>query len=446
MINIPPPLEPRPFNFPLFRKFSLSNGLVVWYARHKKLPLISARLMLLNGAVHETPEEVGIATFAADMLDEGAGPYDAEVFSQKLENLGIQFQASANYDGTFLFMNTLTEFMRPAFELFTLAVSQPRFEKADVERVRQLRIAHRMQIAEDPTYISGSVFYDALYKEHRYAHPAMGRAEHNRAFKQEDIIAYYSVHYTPDNAILIITGDTEAEAIRTVLEDTLGAWQGPPAPQLKASVYSEQPPRRYFVHKSGSQQAEIMLGHYGIERSNKAYAQAILANQILGGYFLSRLNMNLREDKGYTYGIESRFSLRRIPGPFYITASVDPEKTADALAEIEKETEGLHSRPITEEELEQARGYVNGVFPIAFESGAQIVSGLSNIALYDLSEDYYRTFRKRLAAITLEQVRAAALNYIHPDAMHVVVVGDKSRMTNEFLNTFDEILENVNIM
>ncbi|RMH62488.1 MAG: insulinase family protein [Calditrichaeota bacterium] len=439
MTHIPRSQPPRPFNFPHFQTFKLSNGLEVWYARHSKLPLISARLVLFNAALEEPAGKEGIASFTADMLDEGAGPYDAAAFSMKLENSGIHFHPHADFDAAHISLNTLTEFAGQAFTLLKDAVSAPRFALEDVERVRALRVAHIMQQADQAEYIAWRFLTGSLYNGHRYALSAMGRLTHNQALKQSDLVAYHRRIYQPSHAILVVVGDPEDDRIRDILEETLGQWPNHTTRLFESTPFTKQPPQRLFIHKPGAQQTEILLGHYGIDRLDKDYLPTLLANQVLGGYFLSRLNMNLREDKGYTYGIESRFNVRRLPGPFYISASVQTDKTEQALFEIEKEIRGLLEKPVTEEELEQARGYLNGVFPIAFESGAQIASGLSNIALFKLPDDYYRTFRASLARVTPEQVHRAARTHIRPEDLHVVVVGDQKSMSAAFLKTFDKI-------
>ena len=179
------------------------------------------------------------------------------------------------------------------------------------------------------------------------------------------------------------------------------------------------------MHKKDASQSEIRLGHLGISRNDTAYFPAVVLNQVLGGYFLSRLNMNLREKRGLTYGVHSRFVTRKDLGPFLINAAVDSQKTEEAVLEIINEIKNLQNTKISDKELEQAKGYMTGIFPIAFESGLQIASGLSNIAVFDLADDYYQTYREKISAVTTENVLMAAQNFLKPEKMVIAISGNK---------------------
>ena len=424
--QIPAPQAPRPFNFPRFERFRLPNGLEVWYARHDKLPLVSCQLVIMSGALHDPAGEEGAATFLADMLEEGTEKHDAEEFSMLLEEKGIEFSASADYNGSYLSMNTLTGHAEAALTLFGEALTAPRLAEKDMERLRKIRQGHRRRAADMPDKVAAEVLMRHIYPGHRYSVPAMGRLEHNSSLTLEQLRDFYRKHYRPDNAILVLVGDLPAAEIKGLLDKTLGQWPAG-GQRFELPPVLETPGNfdLHLVHRPGAQQAEIRLGHAGVDRHDPAYFSALLANQILGGYFLSRLNMNLREDKGLTYGIESRFSLRRVKGPFYISAAVDSDKVTLAVREIFEELERMTREEVSAEELDNARGYLSGVFPIAFETGAQIAAGLSNIALFDLEDDYYRNFRAQLERVTVRDVLNAARKYFNPSRAQVVVVADR---------------------
>ncbi len=427
--QIPAPQAPRPFNFPRFERFHLRNGLEVWYVRHEKLPLLSLQLVIMSGALHDPAGLEGTATFLADMLEEGTEEHDAETFTLLLENKGIQFGASADFNGSYLSMNTLSDHAPEALRLLAAALITPRFAEEDMERLRKIRVGHRRRMADMPDKVAAQVLAREIYPGHRYRLPAMGRLEQNSRLTLDELRAFYKKHYTPGNATLVVVGDLPREEITVLLEETLGPWRES-GRRFELPPVSRTPEnfQLHLVHRPGAQQAEIRLGHGGIDRHEADYFSALLANEILGGYFLSRLNMNLREEKGLTYGVDSRFALRRVPGPFYISAAVDSDKVTLALEEILKEVERMTREKVSTEELENARGYLSGVFPIAFETGAQIAAGLSNIALFDLEDDYYRNFRKQLERVTEDDVFNTARRRFKPQQMQVVVVADKEQV------------------
>ncbi len=397
--------------------------------RHEKLPLLSCQLVIMSGALHDPAGLEGTATFLADMLEEGTEEHDAESFTLLLENKGIQFSASADFNGSYLSMNTLSDHAPAALQLLAAALITPRFAAEDMERVRKIRLGHRRRISDMPEKVAAQVLAQEIFPGHRYHLPAMGRLEQNRRLTLGDLRAFYKKHYTPANATLVLVGDRRREEIQTWLEETLGRWPAS-GRRFELPPVTRTPDRfqLHLVHRPGARQAEIRLGHTGIDRHDADYFSALLANEILGGYFLSRLNMNLREEKGFTYGIDSRFALRRVPGPFYISAAVDSDKVTAALEEILKEVEAMTRERVSAQELENARGYLSGVFPIAFETGAQIAAGLSNIALFDLEDDYYRNFRSRLEEVTVEDVFSTARRRFRPQQMQVVVVADKEQV------------------
>jgi len=207
------------------------------------------------------------------------------------------------------------------------------------------------------------------------------------------------------------------------------------SPEMDFSL--QEKTKVYLVHKPDAQQAEIRAGHLGIKRHNPDFYACSVLNQIFGGYFLSRLNQNLREQKGYTYGVHSRFVTRKDRGPFQISSAIETQNIPDAVSEIIREMQMICQEPVTDEELQQAKGYMTGIFPIAFESGTQIAAGLSTLVEYDLPDDYFRTYKDNIMDVSKEQVLQAARKYLHPENLSIVICTDKTLIEEKFKSSYD---------
>jgi len=431
--------ELMPFNFPKFKRFFCDNGLKVILVEHTALPLINFEFYFNASPLLEQSTGLeGLASLTAALMAEGTTSRNSEKIANELEYYGIEYSAQADWDSINLSLTTLSDYSEKAFEIFSDIIQNPVFPGEDVERVKKERIADRQRTVDNIEKVVSEQLAEMLYSNYRYGTPLRGSIDSLNNISRNDIIDFYNKYLYFDNAVLLITGDINEEQVRVLVKKYFLKESKPFKTEIPSLDYNCGASEKVrIVHKAGAQQTEIRFGHIGIDRSNPDHYTVLLLNQILGGYFLSRLNMNLRQDKGYTYGISSGFGFRKITGPFSISAAVKSENTVEAIDEILKELKLITTEPVTEEELKNAKGYFTGVFPIAFETAEQIIYGLATIESYGLDDDYFKTFREKISKVTKEDILNAARKYIQSDKMIIVVGGDRTVIEESLSKKYD---------
>ena len=433
--RLPPIGADAPFTFPAIRKTTLPNGLAVWSVRHRNVPVETMVLMLRVGSSADPTGRPGLASLTGDMLDEGAGERGALELSGALARIGAQFDTEVGPDATFLTLTSLSRFRTRAFSLLSDVACRPSFIPHEFDRVRSLRMSRLLQLLNVPSAIADRAFAKALYGSHPYGHLAIGNAATLESLTVDEVRSFHRDHFTPDGSVLIVVGDGEADEIEGAAADAFGGWTPPPVPAdppgIEAALLDPPLPasRLLLVDRPGAAQSELRIGHIGAPRRTPDYHALLLLNLVLGGQFVSRLNMNLREDKGYTYGARSAFEFRLGRGPFQMQASVQTEVTADAIREALAEVAAMRGdRPVTADELEVARAALTRGYPRNFETADQVARSVAQLALYDLPDDYFVTFVSRVQALGLEAIHDAATGHLHPDRLVTLVVGDRSRV------------------
>lgn len=434
----PQPGTPRPFHFPQFERFYLKNGLEILLVERPDFPLVSVNLCIKSSALADRPQKEGTANLLSELFSEGTKSRNSEQIAEELEFTASQFSAHSDWNAIHLDMNTLSRNLDSAMEILSDMLQNPVFPEPELERIRQEILTDRMRIVDNPAKLNAEQFIRFLYDGMRYALPVEGSDTTIQNIQRRDIQDFYKNHIVPGNAVLIFAGSINRETAEQVSEKYLSSWSTralPAAPDLNFS----QPAKTsvHLIHKPGSSQTELRMGHLGIERNNPDYYAVTLLNEILGGYFLSRINMNLREEHGYTYGAGSAFSYRPGVGPFHISAAVQSEHTTQAIQEVLKEISKLRSEKISTEELNNASGQITGLFPIAFETADQISLGLSNIVLSQLADNYYNTYRDEISSVTREAIFNSAQKYLHPDKMLIVVTGDRTLIEKDLKESFE---------
>lgn len=424
--QIPSPGTPRPFNFPAFERFRLPNGLEIVVASQNQLPLLSINLCIKSSTLFDPRGKEGLANLVAETLFEGTGDLSSTAISNQLELLGAQYCAYADWNALHVELNVLKKNLKKALPVFSEVALHPAFPGHEFERIKKELIIERGRTADNPSKLSNELLIRKIYGNLRYGSPLEGRSESIQNIEIHDLHEFYEKHFRPDNAALIFVGDIKTEEAKDISLSYFQSWTN----QKKFRSRSRQKNPLLnkginLIHKSESAQSELRMGHLGIERNNDDYYAVTLLNEILGGYFLSRLNMNLREKHGYTYGASTVFSCRKFKGPFMIASSIQNEFIAEAIIEITKELERIRSEEVSEEEISHAKGYLCGVFPAAFETMDQIALGLANIVVFDLANDYYRTFRDKISAVSRADILLAGQKYIHPDQLQMVVCADR---------------------
>ncbi len=429
----PPELGPPPrIHLPPIQERRLSNGLRVVLMEKHEVPLVQMNLVVRAGSVMDPPGRYGLASMTADMMDEGAGELDALELEDAVSFLGARLSVSAGLHTSRVSLFTPLSKLDEALPLMADVLLRPRFPAEELERKRRSALTSLLQFHDEPTVIASVLFARTLYgPEHPYGRPYLTDEASIRAITVDDLRTFHDRYFRPNNAFLVVVGDVTLDDLVPRLEKHFGEWQPGEVPEIEVPTPRQVGAREVLlVDKPGAAQSVIRIGRIGVSRTTEDYYALVVMNTILGGSFTSRLNQNLREDKGYTYGARSSFSFRPAPGPFTASASVQTDVTGPSLTEFFRELEGIRE-PVPEEEVARARNYVALGFPAAFQSAAAIARQLEELVLYDLPEDYFDRYVDEILAVSPAQVREVARRYVDPGRVVVVVVGDRARIEEE---------------
>lgn len=421
------------YTFPEIRRRRLSNGLDAWTAVHSAVPLLSVLVLVRAGAAYDAADRPGLAAITGDLLDEGCGDLDALALHDLLGRLGAQLDTEVGADATLVGLTTLERERTPALALLADMLVRPRFDVADFDRVRDLRLNRLLQLRDMPPAVAERVFTERLYGAHPYGHLPIGSEASLRAMEAGEPRAFHAEMYDPAKVTVIAVGNGSHNGLADAVEAAFGSWQGDPAnvvqPDPALLPIHPGSPELTIIQRDGAPQSELRIGHVAASRSTTDYHALIALNLVLGGQFVSRINTNLRERKGYTYGARTSFEFRRGRGPFALHASVQSDATADAVREALFELRAIRGeRPVTAEELELGRAPLTRGYPRGFETAEQIARAIAQIALYDLPDDYFSTFVPRVMALTPDDLTRAAVTHIDPERFNIVIVGDKAVM------------------
>lgn len=428
----------RSIHFPPVLKHRFANGLEVWTVEHRELPIVSAALLLRIGSAADPADRPGLAAFTVDMLDEGSGTSSALEVNDRLARIGAQFDSEIGSDATLLSMVSLARFAEPALALLREMATQPRFDAEDVRRVRAVRLARLMQLRDVPASLADRLFTKRLYDGHPYGHSGFGSEPSLAAITDEELRTFHASRLRRAPAVLVMVGDaSHAEMQRLAAQafEDAGDWDGAGGDAAATARVMALPAllpagesRVAMIDRPGAAQSEIRVGRVAAPRSTPDYHTLSVLNTALGGAFVSRINLNLREQKAYTYGARSSFEYRLGPGPFTVQTSVQTDKTAESVSEILRELrEVQEARPITADELARAQAALVRGFPRGFETADQLARAVTQLALYDLPDDYFDRYVPLIQAVTMDEVTAAARRHLRLEELQVVVVGDRSQ-------------------
>jgi zinc protease len=418
-----------PFHAPKFVRRSLSSGLDVWVAPWKTLPIVSVQLAIPAGTADDPKGKSGLATLAAALLDQGTKTKTATELAEALEVLGVSLGVHAGSDDTSTGFLSLARNLDPALSLLGEVLAAPRFDPKDFDRERDLQLAGLKQGPDSVGWIARRAFPVLLYGPgHPYANPADGSVGSVKGLSLDDVRHDHAAHLGPKGAILIAVGDVEPDALMASLEKTLGAWKpqaADPSARPAATVKAE-PGVVYFADKPGAVQSVLFVGRRWVDRSHPSYFATMLGNRILGGDFLSRLNQNLREKNGFTYGAGSAFRFRRSGSVWAVMTQVRTDATAAALKETLGELDALAGgKPFTAEEIATALDAETRSYPESFDSPSSIAGVLGEMARFRLPLDYLDTFLARLQSTTPADVKARMAEVVAPPERVILIVGDR---------------------
>ena len=421
----PPPAPPRPYHFPHITRHTIDNGLRVLVAENHNAPLVSFRALVRSGADHDTAQTAGLASITADMLDEGAGSRDAIRLAEDIGLLGAALGTGADWDASYISLDVLSRNSEPSLAIFGDVTARPTFPEDGLERVRAERLNEILQQRNEPGAIAGKRFASLLYGTGAYGNSVIGNAESVARVTLDEVRDFYRRHYLPNNSAVVVSGDIDAARAIELVQRDLGDWQRgdePPRPTLEPRAIAES--RVYIVDRPQAVQSEIRIGHLGVPRSCEDYFPLSVMNAIFGGVFNSRINLNLREKHGYTYGARSQFAFRRQAGPFVVAAPVRNDVTRESVNEMLSELRRIQTGDLEDRELDDTKSYLMGVFPATVQTASDIDSRLVDMELYGLPEDYFDRYRENIAAVTKDEVTRVAKKYLDPDRVLIVVVGN----------------------
>jgi zinc protease len=409
--------------------FTLPNGLTVINQVRPTLPVAAASLVVRTGGDANPPSRSGLANFTTAVLDQGTATRDALTLADEVARLGASLGASSTKDAMVVSASSLTRNFSSALDLLADVALHPSFPPAEVERQRASRLGSLEAAREDPATRAAVATLRVLYgPQHPYGYIELGDEAAARATTRDDLAAFWTRTFVPGNAALVVAGSLSEGQLRPLVERAFGGWQGSGASAVTVAVPPAPAARVVVVDAPGAPQTFVQVGTVGPPRATPDYPAIEVMNMVLGGLFSSRINLNLREAHGYTYGASSQFVFRKGPGPFWVTSGVRADATGPAVAEIMKEVQRMRTDPMTPAELTMARDAIIRALPSAFETNASTVGTFADLFVYQLGLDYYSRFPAAVSAVTADAARTAAQTYLDPAHMVVVAVGDRARI------------------
>jgi predicted Zn-dependent peptidase len=395
-------------------------------AQVTKLPVVTALAVVDAGAACDPAGREGVALLTARALAEGTERSDGSELAERFERLGTSLDTSTDWDSAAVRVTVTASRLPEAVSLLAEVLRTPTFPEREVERLRQERLAELLQQRAEPRGLADDMFARFAYTaESRYALPDGGSEATVAALSRKSVVQFYNTRYTPGSTTLIVVGDVTADAASAIASEAFGTWTGPAAPSVSVSDRASRPARTiHVVAKTDAPQSELRVGHVGVPRRHPDYFPIVVMNAVLGGLFSSRINLNLREVHAYTYGAFSSFDWRRGAGPFTVETAVRSDVTDAAVREIMLEAERIRADEVTEDELSLATSYLDGVFPIRYESTSAIANALASVVSYGLPDDYFDRYRSNIRAVTADDVLRVARAHVRPGEFQIVTVGD----------------------
>ncbi len=417
---------PRPYHFPAFERRRLTGGVELITAPVSKLPLVSIVALVDAGAMRDPGGREGLAVLTAKLLLEGTRHRDGGALVDAFEQLGATVDVSANWDSASVQLTVLRGNAKAALRLLSEVLREPAFQERDIARLKAERQAERMQLRTEPRELADESFEHFLYASSSRYHVSDGGSTRSiAAVTDDDVRKFYRSQYVPARTSLIMVGDVSHDEASAMTEAVFAGWDGRPGETPAAAQPASAGGRRVqIVAKADAPQSELRIGHVGVSRNHPDYFPLVVLNAVLGGLFSSRINLNLRERHGYAYGARSAFEWRRGTGPFVVSTAVESGVSADATREVVAEIEAIRQAPITGEELSLATSFLEGVFPIRFETTTAIANALAALVTYEYPTDYFDSYRRKIAAVSAEDVLRSAVEHLHPERLLVLAVGD----------------------
>ena len=424
--EVPAAGPPRPLQVATPASTVLPNGLTLILSERRAVPIVSASLVFRTGSEANPAEWPGLANFVAAMLDEGTATRSALQIADQVAQLGASLTTGSSTDATTISGRSLSKNFAETLELMADVALRPSFPSDEIERQRANRLAQLVQQRDSPAQVAGQVMAAALYgARHPYGYTELGTESSNKTMTRDGMLAFWKQHFVPNNAALVVAGDMSVAELRTLADKAFGSWPRGTAPRPALGAPETTKARLVIVDKPGTPQTQVRVASIGAARSSPDYRALQVMNNALGGLFSGRINMNLRERRGYSYGAYSQFMFRKSPGPFVVAGGIRTDATAPAVTEIFNEINGMIVTPMSADELQKAKDALANSLPGAFETTGNTVNSFANIFIYDLGLDYYTRHAQEVRAVTAAQALEVAKKYLVPDRLVVIAVGDR---------------------
>jgi len=439
--EMPRPLQPRPLNLPQAVETTLTNGLTLVLIDDRRLPLVNLRLAFRSGDANDPADLPGLSDMMSHLLTEGTTTRSSRQIAEEIERLGATLSVGSTSDFTTIAASGLSVYSEEILELTADVTLRPTFPQNEVDLARENTQQMLIQQRAQPTFLASERMAKVMFGEqHPYARISP-TPEMLDAFTRDDLQSFRDSTFSPTNAVMIVVGDFEQEPLIAEIEKLFGNWESAPVSRVVTAPLPERTARgTYVIDRPGSAQSNIVIANHGITRTSPDYFPLLLMHTVLGANASSRLFMNLREEKGYTYGAYSNLDARRLAGTFRATAEVRTAVTGASLHEFFYELNRIRDAAVTEEEISNAKAYLTGVFPLRIETQEGLIDQLVSIKMFDLPDDYLSTYRDQVSAVTREDIQRVAQEYVQPDRAALVIVGDAAEI-KEQLKPYSEAIE-----
>jgi len=429
-----PPRLPSPpaLHLPPVQTARLPNGLEIAVVEKHEVPVVDVSLLIGAGSLRDPADLPGLATFTAAVLQEGAGNRNSLEIADEVGYLGARLFTGASYDAATISLHVPKRQVGPALDLLADVVLRPTFPDSEISRQRDLRRSQILQQRDQPVAMANIAFSAIVYGgAHPYGRPLNGTEVSTASLNRDRVAQFYQAYFRPNNARILVVGDVTLPEAQALLAARFAGWAAGDVPAVEDTPAPDPAPRTiYLVDKPGAAQSVFRIGEVAVRRTTPDYFALTVLNTILGGSFTSRLNQNLRETHGYTYGANSQFAMRRMPGPFLATSSVVTAKTDSSLIEFMKELRRIRDDTVPSAELAKAKAYITLGLPSEFETTAGAAAQFRELLLYGLPLDYFTNYIPRIDAVTAADVQRVARQYLDPDHFAIVVVGDRSQIAS----------------
>ncbi|NWG28194.1 MAG: insulinase family protein [Ignavibacteriaceae bacterium] len=419
------------FTIPSIHSFTLSNGLKIFFSEKNELPIVRVIFFVNSGSRFDPDNMKGLCNLLTMCIDEGAGNYNALQLADEFEMLGAQFSVSCDPDVSLISLQVLTENFIPALSLISDVITRPHFNDEDFRREKNKALVRLNQVKAEPDYVADVSFEYFLFgKNCPYAFPVLGTEQTIQNIQTGSVKNLYKTKFAPSNSAMIVVGSINQDSLLQQLELVFRNWNlKSPSDQTTLNVGTSS--RKVFIiNKPDSLQTEIRVGHLSSKRNEKDFFHKQIINLVLGGQFSSRLNLNLREKHGYTYGVHSRFHYFREAGSFEVSTSVDVENTSNALREIHSEIIKFKDG-ISKVELDFAKSSLTKNYPSNFETYRQIAANIFTRVLHNLPDNYFETYIEKIQSVDLEDINKITNEIFYPDELTTVLVGDGKKIFNQ---------------